>query len=350
MTIENVRDENLREYLESFHTTLQSTADQYLPPEFHKRLLHLSYLPATIKGYVSTQFGTAIEYIPADSTSVEIVLGSQRAEDLLFCAPKKIRDLGPMYSIGGAMCSMTNISFEDTFPLRLSRETASVSLFNMSFQAGPWKRSIHYAQLFGTRKAKDWSTAQAVARAKDEVLAAFVEIQRAEKVGITLDQYIASHKDRTVLILGDYSPEGLTRLNAIATELDSLGYKSILIKDVPDHPYQDISQKVVAIGAIAKFVVVDDSSRSGHFMEIPLCKQNNWVTIIMRLDGIGGSWMTAGASTFSNVILELPYSLVVVRDALAEGTRWAEERLKSLKQSLSSIYPWRQSEKDQTAG
>lgn len=350
MTTVNVRDVNLREYLLSFHTTLQSTADQYLQPKFHKRLLHLSYLPATITGYVSTQFGTAIEYFPSDSTSIEIVLGSQRAEDLLFSAPKKIQDIGPMFSVGGSMCSMTGISLEGAFPLRLSRETASISLFNMSFQAGPWKRNIHYAQLFGSRKAEDWSIAQAVARAKDEVLAALVEIQQADKSGVTLDQYIASHKDKTVLVLGDYSPEGLSRLEAIAAELDLLGYKSILIKDVPDHPYQDISQKVVAIGAIARFVVVDDSSRSGHLTEIPLCKQNNWVTIIMRLDGIGGSWMTAGSSTFSNVILELPYSLASIHNTLVKGTKWADERLESLKQNLSSIYPWRQAEKDQTAG
>jgi hypothetical protein len=60
--------------------------------------------------------------------------------------------------------------------------------------------------------------------------------------------------------------------------------------------------------------------------------------------------MTAGASAFSNVILELPYSETAVRDALAEGTKWAEEKLESLKQNLSSIYPWRQSDKDQKAG
>ena len=148
----------------------------------------------------------------------------------------------------------------------------------------------------------------------------------------------------------DYSEDGFTRLRAITKELDSLGYKPIFIKDVPDNLYQDISQKVVAIGAIARFVVVDDSSRSGHLAEIPLCRQNNWVTIIMRLDGVGGSWMSAGASAFSNVVLELPYSNSGVRDALAEGTKWAEEKLGSLKQNLSSIYPWRQVEKNQNAG
>ncbi len=125
-----------------------------------------------------------------------------------------------MISLGGSMCSMTNLSLDGAFPMRLNREAASISFFNMSFQAGSWKRNIQYAQLFGTRKAEDWSIAQAVARAKDEVLAAIVEIQRAENGGVTLDQYIASHKERTVLVLGDYSTEGLARLNAITTELD----------------------------------------------------------------------------------------------------------------------------------
>lgn len=143
------------------------------------------------------------------------MLGSQRAEDLFFATPKKIRVVGPMFSIGGSLCSMTNLRLEGAFPLRLNRESASISLFNMSFQAGSWKRNIHYAQLFGTRRAEDWSKTQAVARAKDEVLAALGESQWAKEVGVTLDQYIASHKERTVLVLGNYSPEGIVRLNVI---------------------------------------------------------------------------------------------------------------------------------------
>lgn len=343
MAAANIRDEGLRVYLKSFHETLQSTADQYLQSEYHKRLLHLSFLPATIKGYVSTQFGIAIEYIPSDSTSIKIVKGSQRAEDLLFQAPKKIRDMGPHFNVGGAMCSFAKLHLEGAFPIRLTKETASISLFDMSFQAGQWKRTVHYAQLFGYRKADEWSVAQAVAHAKDEVLAALVEVNRAEHSGISLDQYIASHKARTVLVLGDYGIEGLVRLDAIAKELKSLNYEPILIKDVPDHPHQDISQKVVAIGAIARFVIVDDSSNSGHLVEIPICRQNNWITILMRLDSKGGSWMTVGASTFSNVILELPYKQNGIRDALIEGTKWAEEKIGSLEQTLSGIYPWRQS-------
>ena len=343
MAAPNVRDEELKEYLKCFHETLQATADRYLRPEYHKRLLHLSYLPAIIKGYVSTQFGIAVEYVASDSTSIDIIWGSQRAEDLLLQAPRRIRDTGPIFNIGGSMCSFTNLRLEGAFPFRLTKEDASISLFDMSFEAGRWKRVVQYAQVFGCRKADYWTAVQAVARAKDEVLAALVEIQRAYNIGVSLDQYIATHKARTVLVLGDYGEEGLARLHVIAKELRSLNYDPILIKDVPDHPHQDISQKIVVIGAIARFVIVDDSSRSGHLAEIPICKQNNWITILMRLEGKGGSWMTAGASNFSNVILELPYELKDIGDTLMEGTKWAEEKINSLEQKLSCIYPWRRS-------
>ena len=203
--------------------------------------------------------------------------------------------------------------------MRLSRETASISLFNMSFQAGPWKRDIQYAQLFGTRKGEDWSIVQAVARAKDEVLAALVEIQRAEDGGVTLDQYIASHKERTVLVLGDYSPEGLARLSAITTELDAIGYKSILIKDIPDHLYQDMSQKVVAIGALPGLWLWTTHRRSGHCGNSCLQTRTNLgITIIIGLT-VCGSWMTAGASAYSNVILELQVIPNRIHGRMAKG-------------------------------
>jgi len=92
-------------------------------------------------------------------------------------------------------------------------------------------------------------------------------------------------------------------------------------KETDEESLPDQEEKYIVTLAENIKMGVDDSSRSGHLAEIPLYKQNNWVTIIMRLDGVGGSWMTAGASAFSNVILELPYSEAAVRDALTEGAK-----------------------------
>ncbi|MEO6588939.1 MAG: hypothetical protein ABIP06_06395 [Pyrinomonadaceae bacterium] len=120
----------------------------------------------------------------------------------------------------------------------------------------------------------------------------------------------------------------------------------MLIKDIPDHPHQDIIQKVIAVAAVSRFIVVDDSSRSGHLTEIEKCKQNNWVTILLRVDGKGGTWMTAGASAYSSVILEKPYSLEHPKRDITEATRWAEEKIKTLEKKLSDIYPWRRTNKE----
>ncbi len=123
--------------------------------------------------------------------------------------------------------------------------------------------------------------------------------------------------------------------------LEELGYGPILCKDIPDNVYQDLSQKVVAIGSIVRFVIVDDSSRSGHLMEINICKQNNWVTILLRAEGGNSSWMSAGVSQHSKVILEKSYNLIDPKPALTEAVGWAEDKLNELKSRFADIYPWR---------
>lgn len=123
--------------------------------------------------------------------------------------------------------------------------------------------------------------------------------------------------------------------------LERLDYEPLLIKDIPDFPSYDLPQKVVAVGTISRFIVVDDSSKSGHLLEVELCNQNRWVTILLRADGKGGSWMTAGAAASSNVILEIPYSLNAIHLAVAEAAQWAESKLKILEQHNNTTYPWR---------
>jgi len=207
--------------------------------------------------------------------------------------------------------------------------------------SGEWNRYIAYAEIYGNREKNNWCKEKAVSRAKDEVLAALVELKRAKSRNISIAEYISSFKKKTVLLLGNYDKEGKQRLNKIACILKKLGYEPLLIEDIPDNPYQDLTQKVSAIGHLARFVVIDDSSRSGHLAEFPICKQNNWVTILLRTGGRGSSWMTAGASLHSKVILEKNYDLSVPGPAIAEAVGWAEEKLRELKREFDNTYPWR---------
>jgi hypothetical protein len=337
----NVTEEDFRAYIDLFHKTLDATASEFLPEELRQTLLHISVTPALIIGYVSTQFGVAIEYVPASATQIEICRGSARVEDLIVQAPPYIQHTKPIFSIAAADTGFYGCTFSGGFPFRLKQLGASLFLENVTFDAGSWKRTVSYAEVFGNRSRDFWRTDLAVSRAKDEVLAALVESQRAEKKNISIAEYISSFKNKTVLVLGDYDDSGLTRLDQISQVLVSLGYEPLLIKDIPDHPYQDLRQKVVAIGAIARFIVVDDSSKSGHLLEIQLCDQNKWVTILLRAGGHGGSWMTAGFSHLSAVILEQPYNATSLGSEIAEATQWAELKLQELQAKFDSTYPWR---------
>lgn len=337
----NVTADGLRAYIETFIGTLNSVSKQSLPPEYRAQLLHVSLLPARIKGYVSTQFGVAIEYEKANETSIEVARGSARVEDLLLNVPPYARSSGPMFKIGGAGTGLAKLTLSGGFPFRLSAKDASVNLEDVGFEIGNWKRAIYFAEVFGNRDADFWSTGKAESRAKDEVLAALVQLSRATGRKTSISEYIEHFKNRTVLVLGDYDPEGQTRLGGIAEVLISAGYEPILVKDIPDHPHHDLPQKVVAIGAISRFVIIDDSSKSGHLLEVQLCKQNSWVTVLLRADGVGGSWMTAGASHTSNVILEKSYDRAFPGKGISEAVKWAEAKLQELERKFELTYPWR---------
>ncbi|MFA5322191.1 MAG: hypothetical protein WC373_05900 [Smithella sp.] len=337
-----VSDSQFKTYWEIFLTELKKGAEQYLRPETQNRLLHVSILPAHLKGYISTQFGVAVEFSPATDTTIEVVHGSSRVEDLLIHCSPSLRKTGPIMNFGGINNGIVNITFKGAFPFRLFKEEASIFFQRVRFEAGSWSQYIEYAEVYGDRFADRWTAEKAVIQAKDQLLVALVQDSRANDYGITIDKYIGHFKKQTVLLLGDYNQEGRKRLDIIANELKKLNYEPIIVKDIPDHPYQDLSAKVTAMGSVARFVVVDDSSMSGHLLEVQICKNNNWVTIIMREAGEKGSWMTKSASALSKVILELPYDISSPSQAISSASKWAEDKIAELKKEFNRTYPWRQ--------
>lgn len=342
----NLIERTFKEYLEVFHSTLSESANEYFPTSLSHKLLHLSFLPAQITGYVSTQFGIGFEYVPAKETNIKIVIGDARIESLFVNLPIPFSRRGAMVGIMGENCSISDLTIntKTQLPFELMKDPSNVYIKDVCFEIGFRKKKVTYAEIYSNRDIENWTREKAIIRAKDEVLAALVELNRSQVKNISLNEYISLYKERTVLLLGDYDKTGLERLEAIAHILKRFGYEPLLIKDIPDHPHQDISQKVIAVGAVARFVVVDDSSKSGHIKEIAICEQNKWITILLRANGIGGTWMTAGASAYSNVILEKPYSLTSPETDISEAISWAEETIKKLEKRLSDIYPWRRTD------
>ena len=226
----NVTEEALRAYITTFHETLNATAHQFLPEEDRPSLLHTSLLPARIIGYVSTQFGAGVEYIPATSTTIETVRGFARVEDLFVRAPAAARATGPCIKFEEGSGEYMNsggifrLTLQGAFPFRLAGPRSAARFGEVAFAIGHWHRKVEYAEIFGSRALDFWTNEQAVARAKDEVLAALAQTKRAEALQLSLPEYITKFKERTVLLLGDYDEPGLGRLSGIATALSEKGY------------------------------------------------------------------------------------------------------------------------------
>lgn len=338
----NVTVEDFRRYIELFYSTLESTANDYLSEDIRSNILHLSLLPARIIGYVSTQFGVAIEYEPAETTHIEIRRGSARIEDLFVQAPHEFRNTGPLlHMVGGGEHRVSHIFLANGFPFRLESENDYAFFDDVLFRIKSWKRVVHYAEVYGNRSKENWTPEKAISRAKDEVQAALVEVKRAQERNISISTYINTIKMKTVLVLGDYDAEGSARLDLIACKLRKFGYDPLFVKDITDNPHQDLTQKVTLLGGLSRFVVVDDSSKSGHLAEIPICKNNNWVTVLLHAEGHHGSWMTAGASHQSNVILEKTYDPTSPEIAILEAIAWADKKVLELEDKFANTYPWR---------
>jgi len=339
--VRNVTAEQFGAYLRVFHDTLAETAAQSLAPQVASRLRHLAYLPGRIMGYISTQHGVAFEYKRAAATTFEVILGSARVEELLVGVRPASSDYPTMIQVTDChdFC-IGKLTLEGAFPFRIDGDSY-LTLEEVGFEFGEFSRSVEYAEVYTERGADMWSEARAVERAKEEVIAALVDLASARRRDEPLDSYVAGFKQKTVLALGDYSKEGRRRLASIKAGLESLGYNPLLVEDVPDDPHLDLSQKVVMLGTMARFVVMDDSSPSGHLAEFPLCRDNRLITVILRANGIRNSAMTAGASLQSTVIREAVYDPERPLEALRASVEWAERRLGELKRDFALCYPWR---------
>ena len=76
-------------------------------------------------------------------------------------------------------------------------------------------------------------------------------------------------------------------------------------------------------------------------MELSICKQSSWITIILRERGRSASYMSIGASATSNMLFEEEYDPVTITNSIQNAVTWAEARYIQLRDSYNKMYPWR---------
>ncbi len=232
------------------------------------------------------------------------------------------------------------MTFDGALPVRLTSIEAEFTLSDVAIKGGSWYRTIRHMELYGDRSAERWSAAEAVSRAKDEVLIALLDQNQLQSRQLDLGEYLDQFKKRMVLVLGDFK-EGRGRLDAICDALKRLGYDPVLLDDVPDNLDYDLSQKFNAVAHVARFLVFDDSSSAGQLWEMARATGSGLVRLVMREQGRHGSWMSAGQELTSNVVRECEYTVDDLEVAIDSGVAWAESRVKTLATARAELYPWR---------
>ncbi len=334
----------MRAYLEHFEGTYRDTVDERIDAEFRNSLFRYPLLKCRLVGYVSTNFGAGYEYFPTPRTSeIETIHGSMPINELILAGAPK----GPwrnLYGFGisnGATSHLTDCSFNEVYPFILDDESATAILQDVKVESGRWKREVLYAEIAGDRSADRWSEIEAVGRAKDEVLVALTDQQLLKRHRVDLPTFLSEFKKRTVLLLGDFS-SGRQRLDAIQNALRELNYEPVLLDDVPDDFNYDLREKFNAIARVCRFAIFDDSSPSGHLVEMAEARQAEILRIHLREKGSHSSYMAVGQSETSKMVFEVEYELDTLRENIGPAVKWVEKRLDELQERRTGLYPWRE--------
>jgi hypothetical protein len=274
----HVTGDDLRAYIEVFHQSLHAAALQYLPPSHESILLrHTSMLPSRISAYVSSQFGLAIEYEPAATTSIQVHTGPDRVEDLLLRTPGWVREVAPMFTIDGPNYSLRKRPLTRGYPFRLTSERAALTLEEVSIQLGPWKRFIAYAEVHGRLEGGDWTVEKAHSRARSEVLLGLVRLRQAAARQLSVTKYLEQFQEKIVLLLGEENEAGRARLARMSESLRSFGYEPLCLADIPGQPAQTMLESIATLAAEARFVLVDESRAAQARLD--LCRDHGWLAV-----------------------------------------------------------------------
>ena len=92
---------------------------------------------------------------------------------------------------------------------------------------------------------------------------------------------------------------------------------------------------------MCRFVVIDDSAKSGQAAEIPIVEAVRATTVVLRRVGSESTFVTRGLGATSKIIREYNYESGTLDQVLVTAVGWAENTIADLEREYSRTYPWR---------
>ncbi len=157
------------------------------------------------------------------------------------------------------------------------------------------------------------------------------------------EQFQKSFRSNNILILGQDTTER-DRLTSIKKCLAQMGYEGIIIKELRDETeVQSIEHKVSLYAHICRFVIVENSTVSGHIDELKICEINKIITVILQQEGYGATYMQEDYSYEHRYIEKFLYSNnEKICEVIRKAVEWANIFIEERKSNYQNMYPWRE--------
>ncbi|GEM_PF-6523355 len=149
-----------------------------------------------------------------------------------------------------------------------------------------------------------------------------------------------SDKNARIVVLG---PEGSRALRRIYKIIDEKGiYEPLLMEEWPDIPDEPIENKVRTWASQSRFVIIEDSSASGHIVECKMCLANRIIVIILRKKNNVSTIMQRGYPIDYKFVKEYEYEENVnskqsLERVIEKATKWAEGVRRRRKKGFEEI-------------
>jgi len=166
----------------------------------------------------------------------------------------------------------------------------------------------------------------------------FLEVESLPPTDIPA--FLQMAKKKLVLLLGKDTGQGLDRLQAIRKFVEAHGYQCQLIKEMPEHSEMGLIGKVLFSALSSRFVIIENSTASGHLYEIPFVRMAECVIAIMQREGEGATWMTEDMISKHPLLKKFQYTDDSLSSSVDEAIYWAEQRIAENIKANRGSWPW----------
>ena len=260
------------------------------------------------------------------------------------------------------------IHLSDLVIVVLTREVSQGVLYELEMAANQGKPLLVFAEKgtpisvfvtsrFAVKYFEDSSdlaqlVAQSIQKIQHEIEPTLSD-EEAQRWASQIMQSLVDSNKRSVLILGkDSDEEGWKKIQRIKRIVSNEGYYPLILKELPELKHVSLERKMLVLGALARFVLAEDSRPSGHIDEIKICAINEFVTATLREAGTGSTWMQVHYPMMYSFMQRFCYEgakggvgdklcghiYQSLEEAVNAAVKWAEDRISEQERAFKDMY------------